>query len=116
MCNVKMVLTAGLAALLLAAGCAEHPVVDNPSAAAIESAKTPADHEALAKAYEDEAARLSKEADTHEEIARIYKNTIGAKAAMGGHCAALAKEYRAAAKENRELATIQHELAKEAAK
>jgi hypothetical protein len=113
--NVTIVLTAGVAALLLTVGCAEHPVVDNPSAATIESAKTPADHEAIAKAYEEEATRLSKEADTHEELARMYKNAIGAKGAMGGHCAALAKEYRAAAKENLELAGNQHEMAKEAA-
>jgi len=116
MCSSKIFLTAGLAALLLTAGCAEHPVVDNPSAATIDSAKTAADHEAVAKAYEDEAARLSKEADTHQELARNYKNTTNvAKASMGGHCAALAKEYRAAAQENLELAAIQHELAKEAA-
>jgi hypothetical protein len=116
MCIAKIFLTAGLAALLFTMGCAERQLVNNPSTATIDIAKTPADHEAIAKTYEDEAARVSKEADTHQELARIYKGTTrGAYATMSGHCAALAKEYRAAAKENIELAALQHQLAKEAA-
>jgi hypothetical protein len=115
MCSSKIFLTAGLLALLLTMGCAEHPVVNDPSAATIDTAKTPAEHEAVAKAYENEAARLSKEADTHQELANLYKDT-SRNAGMGRHCAALEKEDRAAAKENLELAAIQHEMAKQAAR
>ncbi len=116
MCIAKIFLTAGLAALLLTMGCAERQLVSNPSDVTIDIAKTPGEHEAIAKTYEDEAARVSKEADTHQELARIYKGTTrGAYATMSGHCAALAKAYRAAAKENLELASVQHELAKAAA-
>ncbi len=103
--------TVGLAALLLTAGCAEHPVRNDPSAATIYTATTRADHEAIAKAYESEATRLSKEADKHQELANLFKET-SRNAGMHFHCAALGKEYRAAAKENLELAAIQHELAK----
>jgi hypothetical protein len=115
MFHTKLSLSVGLAALLLTAGCAEHPLLNNPSAATIDAAETPAEHEAVAKSYEDEARRLSKEADTHQELANLYKPT-SRNAGMGVHCAALEKEYRAASRENLELAAIQHELAKEAAK
>ena len=116
MCIAKPFLTAGLAALLLTMGCVDRKLVNSPSAATIEIATTPADHEAFAKTYEDEAARVSKEADAYQDLARIYNGTTkGSYATMSGHCAALAKEYRAAARENLELATLQHELAKEAA-
>jgi hypothetical protein len=60
-----LILSMSLAALALSGGvwAAENPALDP---AKIEAAKTPADHEAIAKAYEEEAAGLDKTAEMHK--------------------------------------------------
>jgi hypothetical protein len=119
MSTVKTFLTAGLTALVLTAAPAAYSAPESPmSAAQIEAAKTPAEHEAIAKMFEDEAASLTKKSEMHGEIATNYSLPGHKPFQMGlaRHCAALEKDYKAAAKQNLELATIHHELAKEAAK
>ena len=65
--------------------------------------QTPAEHEAMAKQYKDQAAQYKKVADDHRAMAEAYKKTIanpvsktGQKnpwlAKMEKHCAALAKD------------------------
>lgn len=81
--------------------------------AQIQAAKTPADHEAVAKAYEGEAADLDRKAEMHERNAETYKGA--GKPAFAGqakHCAALADDLKAAAKESRTLAALHRDLAK----
>ena len=83
----------------------------------ITAAKTAADHEAIAKAYEGEAAGLESKAEMHEQMGKAYR--IGVKPAFIGqakHCAALAKDFKAAAIETRALAAEHHKIAKDTGK
>ena len=79
-------------------------------------AKSKADHEALAQSYEEEAKALDAKAAEHEGLARTYAGLGYWKDKRGliSHCASLVDQYRAAAKETRELARAHHELAAEA--
>ena len=85
--------------------------------AQIAAAKSTADHEAIAKAYEEEAAGLDSKAEMHEQMGKAYR--IGVKPAFIGqekHCTALAKNFKAAAAETRALAAEHHTMAKDAGK
>ena len=88
--------------------------------AQVAAAKTPADHEAIAKAYDAEAATAEAKAKAHEGMARTYGAGGGApkasSAAMVGHCDRLMKEYSAAAVEYRALAAEHRKLAASGAK
>lgn len=77
------------------------------TAAQIEAARTPADHEAIARAYDDEAANLERKGEAHEAMAKIYRGGGAPKAhspSMTSHCERLVAQYRGAAKEARALA------------
>lgn len=107
--------SAGTVALMLSSGA--YAATTSPvTAAQIEAAKTPADHEAIAAAFDQEAARLEARAKEHEKMAHSYRTTgskVGQKSAsMHAHCAKLAKQYSEAAQENRELAK-EHRAMKE---
>ena len=83
----------------------------------ISSAKTPADHEALAAAYERAAAADKAESEKHKEMGAAYKKAGGAligKQHLDMHCESLAELYAKAAKENDALAKAHQEMAKEA--
>ena len=65
--------------------------------------QTPAEHEAMAKQYKDQAAQYKKVADDHRAMAAAYKKTIAMPESKTGqknpllvkmekHCAALAKD------------------------
>jgi hypothetical protein len=110
-----LILSMSLAALALSGGvwAAENPALDP---AKIEAAKTPADHEAIAKAYEEEAASLDKTAEMHKNLSETY-GTAGLKAtqaAQSKHCASVAADLKRAAHEERALAAAHHKMAKEA--
>ncbi len=117
--TIKTSLAAGLAALLLSAAPATYATADSPvSAAQIESARTPAEHEAVAKLFEDEAAHLTQKSEMHGDMAKTF-GAPGLKptqAAIARHCVALEREYRAAAKDNLALAALHHRMAREASK
>ena len=117
--TLKTSLTAGLAALLLSATPISYAAPESPvSAAQIESAKTPAEHEAVAKLFEDEAANLTKKSEMHGDMAKTFgaPGLKPAQAAIARHCLALEREYRAAAKENLALAALHHKMSAEASK
>jgi hypothetical protein len=115
--TVRTFLTAGLTALVLTAASAAYSAPDsNPvTAAQIEAAKTPAEHETIAKLFEDEAASLTKKSKMHGEMAKNFSSPGGKPfmAAQARHCAALEKDYKAAARQNLELAAIHHKMAKD---
>jgi len=99
-------MSAGAVAMLLSGGAmAAEPVV---TPAQISAATTAADHEAIAAAYDKEAAGLETKAKQHEQMAKAYSSAGTKKgmdsASMHAHCAKLAKQYSEAAAENRELA------------
>jgi hypothetical protein len=85
-----------------------------PDPAKIAAAKTPADHEAIAKSYEDEAASLEKMAEMHKNLGDTYAQPGGKpwQAAQAKHCRSVASELAAAAKNERALAAEHHKLAK----
>jgi hypothetical protein len=110
--TATLFLSAGLIALILTAGPVVSAAPETPlSAATIDFAKLPIEHEALAKMYEDEAASLTRKAAVHAKIAETNRQPRWE--ATRKHCAALEQAYRIAAQENLELAAIQQELAKE---
>jgi hypothetical protein len=85
-----------------------------PTAAQIAAAKTPADHEALAKAYESEAKALEKMAARHKDLGQTYGQPGGKpwQPAMAKHCDSVSSDLEAAAKEERTLAEEHHKMAK----
>ena len=102
---VAMMSACAVAIMLSGGTSAAEPVV---TPAQISAATTPADHEAIAAAYDREAASLEAKAREHEHMARAYRSAVPKKgmdsAAMNAHCAKLAERYSEAAAENRELA------------
>ena len=82
----------------------------------IEAARTPADHEAIARALDAEAAALEAKAKSHEKMERIYRGGGYPKAnsaTMANHCKRLVAEYRSTAKDVRDLAAAHRTVAKE---
>ena len=82
----------------------------------IESAKTRADHEALAAFYEQEAKTAQAKVEEHKQMAKAY-GKIGhlvEKHNMLQHCDRLVKKYKDVAKENLALAKLHRELAAKA--
>lgn len=78
------------------------------TAAQLEAARTPADHEAIARAYDEEAASLERKAEAHAGMAKIYRGGGAPKAhspSMISHCERLVAQYRGAAREARALAS-----------
>lgn len=106
-------ISAGAVAVLLSGGVmAAEPVV---TPAQIAAATTPADHEAIAAAFDKEAASLEAKAREHEQMAKTYSSTGTKKgmdsASMHAHCAKLARKYGEAAAESRELAKLHRAMA-----
>ena len=119
MSTARSLLAASVASFSIAAATVAVGAPGSPSdAAALLSAKTPAEHEATAKAFEEEAAALEKKATSHADLAKAYgaPGLKPAQTAMARHCMALEKEYHAAAKENLALADLEHKLAKATSK
>jgi len=90
------------------------------SVEAIESADTPAAHEALAAEYEKEAATAREEAAKHRKMADAYASSVsygkvkhGGRSAMKQHCERLAEHYEASAKEADALAKMHRDLVAE---
>ena len=109
------ILSAGVAAVMLS-GSAWAGGEAAVTPAQIEAAKTPADHEAIAKAYEAEAAAADAKAAAHEAMARTYQaggSPKGSHVAMAGHCEKLITQYRGVAEENRQLAAAHRQMAKD---
>lgn len=115
--HMVRLLSAGFAAVMLSGSAwAAGDAAVTP--AQIEAAKTAADHEAIAAAYDKEAASLEAMAKDHEAMAKSYgtsaAGTKGANAAaMAAHCNKLVTDYKAAAKENRDLAAAHRQMAKD---
>jgi hypothetical protein len=111
-----------LMTLMLATSLAMVGGVATPAGAVsveqIESAKTPADQQALAAAYEKEAAEARAEAAKHRAMAKAYESGVayakvghGGKGAMKLHCERLADNYESMAKEAEDLAAFHRQLA-----
>ena len=70
---------AALAAVLALCLATPLPAAAEVTEAQIAAARTPADHEAIATAYEADAATADAKAKEHEAMARTYRSTGGPK-------------------------------------
>jgi hypothetical protein len=110
-----IILSTSLAALALSGGVwAAGSAALDP--AKIEAAKPPADHEAIAKAYEAEALSIEKMAEMHKNLAQTYAQPGGKpwQAGQAKHCDSVATSLKTAAQEERALAAEHQKMAKEA--
>jgi hypothetical protein len=85
---------------------------------AVQSAKTPSDHEGLAKHYEDAAKEMRAKAEEHKKLLGQYeakKNLYGKQAqTLISHCQGLVRIYEQAAADNMSMAQSHREMAAEA--
>ena len=120
MSRVKHSIAAILTVAALATGALV--VTSLPSAAAdaeMPMATTAAEHSAQAAKYEQEATELDAKAARHAQLAAQYAAHGSGKqetshSSISKHCKSLAKAYRAAAAEAREMAKMHREMAKTA--
>ena len=98
---------------------ADAPLTRKTLKTAIETAKTPQDHQRIAAYYKNEATRLLAEAKEHEELAAVYAKSPSVHATkhpMSGqtaeHCKFFAESARKAAQASQELAKAHEEMAK----
>ena len=108
-----MMMSASLAALALSGGAwAGDAHRLNP--AWVGAAKSSADHEAIAKAYDAEALGFEKKAAMHKNLAETYGAPGGKpwQASQAKHCDSVAVSLNAAAQEDRALAAEHRNMAK----
>jgi len=85
---------------------------------AVQSARTPGDHENLAKHYQDSAKDMQAKVDEHKKLLAQYeanKALYGKQAStLINHCQGLIRIYEQAAKENLAMADSHRQMAAEA--
>ncbi|MBX3703096.1 MAG: hypothetical protein KF822_04930 [Steroidobacteraceae bacterium] len=113
--TLSRMLAGGIAALAMI-GAASATPSDPVTQAQIEAARTPEQHEAIARAYDEEAAAMEKRAETHAKMAQTYRYAYGkgGRASMASHCGRLEKDFRNAAAAYRELAKEHRQMAAQA--
>lgn len=87
----------------------------------VETAQTAADHEAVAKRLDAEAADFDKQAQHHEQLAKHYRKGVGAGPkgnadSLARHCDNLVKNFKASATDAREMAQLHRDIGKTLAK
>lgn len=108
-------IAAGLLALGALAGCAQHNPHPMDMSAAVQGARSKADHEALADHYEQaardadaKAAEQQKMLDQYKSHGYLYGKQVYT---LQEHCDALISNYQRAAKANRQLAKLHRDMA-----
>ncbi len=105
-------LAGGLATFALI-GAASGSTGETVTQAQIEAATTAAQHEAIAKSYEQEAAASEKKADSHAKMAQTYRlgpSKMSAES-MANHCSRIEQDFRSAAAEYRLMAAEHRKMA-----
>ena len=87
----------------------------------VETAQTSADHEVVAKRFDEEAAQFDQQAVHHEGLAKRYRSGGGVgpranAAALARHCDNLVKNLKASAADAREMANLHRGVAEALAK
>lgn len=87
----------------------------------VETAQTAADHEAVAKRLEAEAAEFDKQAQHHERLGKHYRKGLGVGPkgnadSLARHCDNLVKNFKASATDAREMAQLHRDIGKALAK
>jgi hypothetical protein len=120
--RVTMLLAAGLVLLAAAslptirAGAQQAVVTDDNLDQMIASAKTPAEHDAIAAFYEQQAADAKKKADLHRRTAETYRSLkIPKPVYMAEMCDGIAAMWDKIAADNSRLAKAHQDMAKNAA-
>jgi endonuclease III len=107
---------AAVAMLGLMGACAQPQPITIPQAT-VKSARTSADHNALAKRYDEAAKQMQAKAQEHKtELEEyVYRSDHYGKRAqdLQAHCRGLIRYYEQAAEANREMAGIHREMAAE---
>lgn len=106
-----------VAVTLLAAGLVV--AADGPTPEAIENAKTAADHNAIAQAYDDQAKSLRAQAELHERMGTLYGSAASYKGVVAGmvnHCNQLTTSFNKAADQAEAMAKMHRQLAAQAPK
>jgi hypothetical protein len=110
-----LILLAAAALPTIRAGAQQAVVTDGNLEEMITNAKTPADHEAIAAYYEQEAAETKKKADLHRRAAESYrKMNIEKPVGMANMCDGIAAMWDKIAADNSKLAEAHQEMAKKA--
>ena len=112
-------MTLGLSASGAAADSSA-PLTKQQVKALIKTAKTPEDHQKLARYYWYEADKLKSEAKDHQEMEADYEQNpsghpIPKWPTLGQHCKDLSASYQKAAEQAEQLAKAHEEMAKSAA-
>jgi len=88
-----------------------------PLPEAIATAKTRADHEALARRFEQEADRVQALSEQHLAMADAYEglrsSAFPSRIVMAKHCRGLADNYRTSAEDTRALAKSHRKMAQQ---
>lgn len=103
-----------ISAIVLAACSTVSTAPSEQLAAKIQNAKTPADHEELARIYERDAEEALGQIKIHRLMARNYTSMFGGRgavSAMPSHCESIAQKYAAIAEEKKALAKLHRDLA-----
>lgn len=81
--------------------------------AQIQAAQTAEQHEVIARSYDEEAVSAEKKAESHANMAKIYRNAYGkdSRASMAAHCSQIEQDFRNAAGEYRKLAAEHRQMA-----
>jgi hypothetical protein len=109
------VLLAAVSLPIIKAGAQQTAVTDDNLNQMIADAKTPADHDAVAAYYEQEAAGARKKAELHKGSADTYRKLKIAKPVyMAEMCDGIAAGFEKTAKDADNLAKMHHEMAKKA--
>ena len=112
---VALILVASAALPTTRAGAQSAVVTDDNLVQMIASAKTPADHEAIAAYYDREAADAKTKADLHRNSADTYRKLkIGKPVYMAEMCDSIAAGFDASAADAEKLAKMHREMAKTA--
>ena len=98
----------------LMTACAEmnpHPM---DMSQAVQNAETKADHEALAKHYDEEANEMQLKVDEHKKLLSQYESKAylyGRQAQdLKTHCYSLINSYEKAVEENRKMAELHRQM------
>lgn len=106
-----------LAVLGLLASCAQMTPQPIDMTQAVKNARTSADHNMLAKRYEDAAKEMQAKVQDHKNQLEEYEyhsNLYGKRAQdLQAHCRGLIRYYEQAEEANREMAEIHRQLAAE---
>ena len=116
---LKMTGAAATLALLLLgalATAAATPAVPSLDPVTVTAARTKADHEAIAAAYEAEAVAAETKAKLHRDMGNAYSQLAAGTRPAGyrdmiGHCAHLEKTFGEVAKMNRQMADQHRQIA-----